>query len=83
MVFGALAFGLNRPPSGPIGGANSNYKTIDVEGEQLSRMESGGEVVRLTRIGEAEDMTMEVMAAFGALSDDTCLLYTSPSPRDA
>lgn len=71
MVFGALSFGLNRPPSGPIGGANTDYRTIEVTGEQLSRMESGGEVVRLTRVGEGEDMTMQVLAEFGALSDDT------------
>lgn len=70
MVVLALSAGWNRPPSGPIGGGNSDYIEIVVEGDQLSRLESGGEPVSLTRIGEGEDMLMRIEAEFAALSDD-------------
>ncbi len=71
MILVALQVGVKRLPSGPIGGADSNYIEVIVEGEQLSRLESGGEVVELDRIGTGDDMVMRIIAAFGALSDDT------------
>ncbi len=70
MVYLAMTLGVNQLPNGPIGGGESNYRNIIVEGDQLARIESGGEAVDLRRIGEGDDMTVEVYADFGALSDD-------------
>lgn len=43
MVLLALSPGAGDLPKGPIGGANSDYKTIIVEGDQLNRIIAGGE----------------------------------------
>lgn len=69
MVLLAFSAGFGRPPSGPIGGGGTDYKLIAVEGDQLSRMESGIDYAKLERIGEGDDMLMRVTAFFESLSD--------------
>ena len=43
MVLVALQPGADALPKGPVGGANSDYVTITVEGDQLNRVVAGGE----------------------------------------
>jgi len=66
MVYLAMTLGVNQLPNGAIGGGESNYRNIIVEGDQLARIESGGEAVDLRRMGVGDDMTVEVYADFGA-----------------
>lgn len=69
MVFLAFSAGFDRPPSGPIGGGGTDYQLIIIDGDQLSRMESGVDFARLERIGEGDEMVMRVTTTFDSLSD--------------
>lgn len=55
MVIAAARPGVDNLPRGPIGGANSDYKTITVEGDQLNRIIAGGDAAMglVDREGEA------------------------------
>lgn len=69
MVLIALRPSADALPKGPIGGADSDYKTITVEGVQLNRIIAGGDAAMglVERDGEP---VLKIEALAGMLHDD-------------
>ncbi|MGB3624512.1 MAG: hypothetical protein WA989_01705 [Henriciella sp.] len=52
MVALALLPGMNALPAGPVSGGNTDYKRIEISGNQLNRMVAGGESeIELRQVG--------------------------------
>lgn len=69
MIIIAMRPGTDNLPRGPIGGADSDYKTINVEGEQLNRIIAGGDAAMGLIISEGEQV-LKIEALAGMLNND-------------
>lgn len=69
MVLLGLAPAMGQKPSGPVSGGGTDYRRIEVSGQQLNRIVAGGEAdIELTR---ADGMTvLKIGAEVDKLSED-------------
>ena len=63
MVFLALLPGMNKLPTGPVSGGGTDYKRIEVSGNQLNRLVAGGDAdISLERVSGQTVLRIEVTA---------------------
>ncbi|WP_158085747.1 hypothetical protein [Henriciella aquimarina] len=72
MVALGLLPGVNTLPTGPVSGGGTDYKTIEVSGDQLNRMVAGGEAdIELVKMDGRT--LLQVGAKIGTLKEDPLL----------
>ncbi len=69
IVFVAVRPALGALPTGPVSVGDGQYNTVIVEGNQLNRIEGGGEA-RIELVQSTEETALQIETAAGTLSGD-------------